>query len=459
MQYLTIWDVVLTPFYLLILAAIAKRHRDKKYPRGHQLRPYYLQGLYLKFAGAIFIAVIYQFYYGGGDTFNYYYHAKIINSSLNDSVSTWINLLLRRPPEVDPKMYQYTSQMYWYTDPSAYPISVIAAILGLLNGTTYIPIALLFAYLSYSGIWAMYKTFARIYPQLHKPLAIAFLFVPSTFVWGSAIFKDTVCMFALGWMTCCTFRLIVDKDFSFRNLFLLVISFYLLATIKIYIVLAFAPALALWVMLTYSHKIKAAAVRWVVNFMFIGISVAGLLFFAKRFATELNEYSLDNISKKAQKTQVWITYVSDVSEGSKYDIGRIDGTLGGMVMKFPQAVNVTLYRPYLWEAKKPIMLLSALEAAAFLVLTLKVFYKKGISQTFKQVGKDPNLMFFLIFTIVFAFAVGVSTGNFGSLSRYKIPCMPFFASLLLILYYQPRAIVSTRKVVTHEAKEPVHRFA
>ena len=47
--------------------------------------------------------------------------------------------------------------------------------------------------------------------------------------------------------------------------------------------------------------------------------------------------------------------------------------------------------------------------------------------------KDPNLLFFITFSLIFAFAVGISTYNFGALSRYKIPCLPFFGAFLLIV--------------------------
>ncbi len=67
MQYLTLWDLILGPIYLIILIAIARKMRDKRYPPGHALRQYYLKGLYAKFGGAIFIALVYQYYYRGGD--------------------------------------------------------------------------------------------------------------------------------------------------------------------------------------------------------------------------------------------------------------------------------------------------------------------------------------------------------------------------------------------------------
>jgi hypothetical protein len=52
---------------------------------------------------------------------------------------------------------------------------------------------------------------------------------------------------------------------------------------------------------------------------------------------------------------------------------------------------------------------------------------------------DPNVIFAMVFSLSFAFAVGVSTFNFGTLVRYKIPVLPFFlVALILILDYSNR---------------------
>jgi hypothetical protein len=433
LQTLTIWDVFLSPIYLLILITIAKRLRNKRYPVGHPLRRYYLPGLYVKFGGAVFIALIYAFYYGGGDTYYYFYHSQVINSSLEHSIDTWFKLLFRAPVDKNPELYNYVLQLEWYKDPPSYTVAVVTAVFGLLCGNSYIPIALVFAFLSYTGIWALFRTFVNVYPKLHKELAIAFLFIPSTFVWGSAIFKDTICMFGLGWLTYTTFRIFINRDFSFKNISLLVLGFYLIMTIKVYILLGFLPALSIWLLTTYTSKIKISALRFLARIAFISASIALFLFFAQVFAAELNKYSLENIAKTAETTREWIGIVSERQEGSAYDLGEFDPSLEGMMGKFPQAVVVTLFRPFPWEANKAIVLLSALEALLFMFFTLKVFFKNGPLGTFRKIGKDPNLTFFFIFSIIFAFAVGISSYNFGTLSRYKIPCLPFYAALLMIL--------------------------
>jgi hypothetical protein len=279
----------------------------------------------------------------------------------------------------------------------------------------------------------MYRTFANLYPHLHKELAFAFLFIPSTFVWGSAMFKDTVCMFGLGWLTYTTFRIFVNRDFSFKNIALLILGFYLIYKIKIYILLGFMPALSIWLLTVYASKVKNSGLRFLTKLTFIGIAIGGFLFFTQLFAKDLKRYSLENIASTASITRDWIAYSSG-DEGSGYDLGTFDPGLGGMLQKFPQAVAVTLFRPFLWEAKKVIVLLSALEALAFAYFTIQAFRKSGILNSFKIISRDSNVLFCIIFSLIFAFAVGISSYNFGTLSRYKIPCLPFYGAFLVILH-------------------------
>ncbi|MCB0472728.1 MAG: hypothetical protein KDC56_06690, partial [Flavobacteriaceae bacterium] len=100
------------------------------------------------------------------------------------------------------------------------------------------------------------------------------------------------------------------------------------------------------------------------------------------------------------------------------------------------AVNVTLFRPYPWEAKKVIVLLSALEALLFLFITLKIIFSVGLRKIWSTISKDPTIQFCLIFTLIFAFAVGISSYNFGALSRYRIPCLPFYTLAVTLIYYK-----------------------
>jgi hypothetical protein len=270
---------------------------------------------------------------------------------------------------------------------------------------------------------------------LYKELAIAFLFIPSVVVWGSAVFKDTICMFGLGWLTYTTFRIFVNKDFSLRNILLFALSFYLIYLVKIYILLSFLPALSIWLFITYSARVRTPGIRFIAIMFFLAVWVVSFFYFSRIFANELERYSLEKLAKTALSTRGWISYASG-DEGSAYDLGSFEPGFGGMLQKFPQAVVVTLFRPFLWESKKVIVLLSALEALVMLYVTVYAFVSTGVKRSLRLIGKDPNLLFFLIFSLIFAFAVGISTYNFGALSRYKIPCLPFYTAFMIIILRQ-----------------------
>jgi hypothetical protein len=433
--YISILDFALLPFFLGIIYAIAYRIRNRRYPPRHPLRKYYIPALTVKVVGAIFIGMVYAYYYKQGDTFYYFAHAQVINKALDDSIVKWINLVLHIPDYYDPNYSEYTFQMLWYNEPSSYMVVSITTFLSFFTFTTYFPTTVLFAFISFTGIWALFRTFATLYPHLIRQIAIAILFIPSVFVWGSGIFKDTICIFGLGWLTYGTFRMLIQKDFSFRNILLSVLSFLLIAKVKLYIILAFSPALLLWIFFNYSQRIKNPSAKILSKALFIGVLIVGFFFFMQRFSKELGKYSLENVAKTSYITRGYIYYVS-ADEGSSYNLGDFDPTIPGMASKFLPAVNVTFFRPYIWESKKVIVFLSAAEALIFLLVSLKIIFGLGIRKVIKAISVDPTIQFCLTFAIIFAFAVGVSSYNFGALSRYKIPCLPFFALALVLIYYK-----------------------
>jgi hypothetical protein len=438
MQFITLLDYLLLPFFLVAIYLGAYFIRNSYYPEGHPWRKYFFPGLSVKIVGAILIGLLYQYYYEGGDTANYFYHAQVINSSFSESASKWVNLILRIPPWYDGNYSEYISKMYWYESPSEYTVACIAAFFGIINFTTYLPIAVLFGALSFTGVWALFRTFAVKYPQYTRYLAWTCLFIPSTIMWGSGIFKDSLCMFGLGWMTYGAFRMLLSRDFSIKNIAITMISFLLVATIKIYILLAFLPAVTLWILFTYSHRIPSYASRLFVKGFVIVTCTFGFLFLSQRYAVELGKYSLKNVATTSYITSSYIVEVS--SEGSSYSLGALDPSISGMLKKFPFAVNVALFRPYIWEVSKPLQILNALEALLFLWVTIKVLLSIGPKKAWKTINSDPTIQFCLIFTLIFAFAVGLSSGNFGALSRYRIPCLPFYATALVLIYYRHRPV-------------------
>ena len=434
-MWITLADYLLLPVYLAAVYLIAFRFRDRHYPPGHPWRPYFINGLTVKIVGALFIGLLYQYYYGYGDTRYYFIQSQILNSALLESPWKWLNLVLHIPQGYEGEYINYTSQLFWYSTLNNFMVVIVAAIFGLLTFTTYLPTSIIFAAVSFTGIWAMFRTFAKQYPKLTPHIALATLFIPSTFIWGSGIFKDTICMFGMGWMVNGVFTLLIQRKLRTRDTVMLMLGTWLIFIVKIYILLAFLPAIGLWLVFSYSHKIHNVFIRSFLKFGLVPVTLLGFYLLSGVFAKELGGYSLERIEATATLTQEYIVQSSG-EQGASYSIGEISFTPLGILRTFPAAVNVSLYRPYIWETRKPIQLFNSLETFLFLFITLKILFTVGPRRAWQAIQQDPNIQFCLIFTIIFAFAVGLTSGNFGTLSRYRIPCLPLFGVALVLIYYR-----------------------
>jgi hypothetical protein len=423
-------DLIVTPIVILLVYVVAFFIRPGV--TDPITRKYFFPALTVKIIGAIALGFIYQFYYGGGDTFNYHTHgSRHIWNAFVDSPIKGLRLLMSDGQSYS-EIYRYASRILFYSDPQSYALVKIAAIFDLVTFSTYSATAVLFAVVSFIGMWMFFRTFYEQYPKLHQPLAIAAFFIPSVFFWGSGLLKDTITMACLGVATYQIYRIFIRKQFGLRHLVLLAISFYGMYSIKIYILLTFLPATIIWVFLANLDSIRGQVLKIMLAPFMLTAAIA-LGYFAMVKAGEDNsKYSLKKVAQTAKVTAYDIGFYTGRDAGSGYSLGELDGTLTSMFRLAPQAIVVSLFRPYVWEVKNPLMLLSALESLLLLVICMVVAAKLNLRLA--KAISNPTVLFALMFSIVFAFAVGVSTFNFGTLVRYKIPLLPFFSVALILMW-------------------------
>ena len=441
MGVLTIKDLLLTPIYLsfILLASLAIKNSIKN----KALRKYFMWGLWLKIFGAIALGIIYNTYYGG-DTNLFFRDGGIVWNILIDSPSMGIRILFFTDAgDNSPELFQYVRRIYYYVDANSFAVLRISAICSIFSFNTYTINAIFFAIISFSGIWSMFRVWHHLYPHLLRPLAVAVFFIPSVVFWGSGLLKDTITIGALGWMFYGFYFGIILRKKIVWNILLLLLGAWVSNAIKQYVLLIFLPSALLWFFLNYRNRIKSRPLRIIMLPIMMSIALPAGFYAITQITGEQSQYNIDRVAANAKINSEWLEYVSKIEGGSGYNLGELDGTIGNMLTKFPQAVWLALFRPYLWEANNPFMLLSAVEAFFFLLLTLKLFLTVNPAKIGRQLVDHPVLFFSLAFTLVLAFAAAVSSNNFGTVVRYKIPFMPFYLATLYVLRYQ---LKSTRKL-------------
>lgn len=419
-------DVVVTPLWLIVIlvGAILLRARIQD----PLIRPYFFPALVVRLVGALAVGFVYQFYYGGGDTFNFHTHgSRVIWQALMEDPLAGLNLFLQMPAA----NYAHVQKIMFYHDPASFALIRVIALLDLLTFSSYAATALLFAVISFAGSWALFLAFYRLHPEVHKPLAFAALFVPSVFFWGSGVLKDTLTLAALGFLVYSLFNIFVHHRAGFLNLAGVAVSVAVIAGIKVYILLTFLPCVIVVLALLQLRRFRHWATRMLVTPLVLAVA-ATLVFFAVTSATADNpKYNIAQLAETARVTAMDIRYHTGKNAGSGYDLGKLDGSWESIVRLAPAAINVALFRPYLWEVKNPLMALSALEALVMLAVTVYLLFKYHVHAL--RAMSNPLVLFCLLFSLSFALAVGVSTYNFGTLNRYKIPLIPFYLIFLVLL--------------------------
>jgi hypothetical protein len=427
-------DLIVTPIFIVFVFFIA--YLIRPIVTDQITKRYFFPALAVKIIGAILLGFIYQFYYDGGDTYNYHtYGSRYIWEAFFDSPSKGLGLLFS-DGEQEGHYYEYSNRIIFFTDPPSFFIVKLATIFDLFTFSTYSSTSICFAVLSFVGMWMFFLTFYRKYPTLHRQIAFATFFIPSVFFWGSGLLKDTLVMACLGVITYQVDKLFFVKKISITSILLLILSLWCVFSVKKFVLQAFLPAAFLWIYLNNLKSIRSIVVRALLLPMVALFLVFSVYFSVVKVGEGDKKYAVENIAKTARITAYDIRFQTGKDAGSGYTLGELDDSFGSMLKLAPQAINVSLFRPYLWEVKNPLMLLSALESLFFLFVTLTLIFRYRLS-FLKSLG-NPDVSFSLVFAIVYAFAVGVSSFNFGTLARYKIPLMPFFALSIILIFYENR---------------------
>lgn len=431
-------DFAVTPVVLIIIYMVA--YYVRPWFTDENTKRYFIPALTVRIIGAIALGFIYQFYYGGGDTFTYHTRgSRVIWEAFMASPTLGIKLIVIEAGNYANDIFKYGINIPFFKDPASYFVVRVASLFDIFTFSSYSATATLFSLISFSGCWALFKVFYSRYPHQHFLLALSVLFVPSVIFWGSGILKDTLALGAIGWILFCADRLFNHRVFRLRYIFILIVCLFALSIVKVYIIICLIPALAIWHGSFYSAKIKSILLKVVL----VPIIIITMLFFGilsvEKVVEENPRYAFDNLAQTAYITAYDIRFYTGKDAGSGYYLGELDGTFQSLIALLPSAINVTLFRPYLWEVNNVLMLISAVESGIVLLLTFWVLFRHA-NFRIVQVFMQPNILFVFIFSITFAFAVGVSTYNFGTLVRYKIPMMPFYLTGLVMIYAESKRL-------------------
>lgn len=414
-------DFIFTPLVFfggLALVMVLRR----RYPK--QEASLLMFGMFAHMGGVFAQIWITREVYGSGDIFSYWESGIQVADALRYDFFHFAPKLV----EVffhKPSTFPFETFGYGATGSQTMVVSTLLFLLGDSLYATCMAVALG----AYFGKVALFHSMRDSFPvEFHARVLGACILVPSVVYWSSTISKEAVAIAFLG-VAALGARSAVASGRWVRGALIASVPLIPVAMIKTYVLLPFSIAVSVWFYWERSRRrgrevvIKPIYLAFAIVVALVGITAVGRVF---------PEYSVEHLGEKSAGQR---RAAGQIEAGSNFElgVGVDERSIGGQLLYSPLALGTALFRPFLFEVRNAPMLLAALETTAFLVLLLRAISRRGFRFFWKLVFTNPVLMFCLTFALTFATAVGLSTTNMGTLSRYRMPFLPMFAALVLII--------------------------
>jgi hypothetical protein len=428
-----IFVAIILLFFILLYGILKNDRQIESKP----IYKYYFKGLVAKMLGAILFAVLFGVFYGGGDSIAYWYGAEALKNLFYSDPSLYFNEIFN-PPRHENFFNHFNERIGWppewiYKSSRHFFISKLISVICIFVPNSFVGVTIVMGLISFHGTWRLFTTMCHHFPGLEKYFQLSILFLPSTLFWCSGIMKDTLVLAGVCWIvheTDMFLRKDVRRNYP-RFILRLVVWTWIIFSCKPYILVALAPGWIIWMNYGIIVSIKSKLVKYyLLPIMFFG-SFA-LVFQAYNSATLSTEFNPETMVDQA------LIVRNDFATNTTYGTNRfqaqaIEGGGGAqLLLVAPEAIVAGLFRPFIWEARSPFTILSALENSFVLLYALYALIKLRVVGFIRFCGSHPLLLFSIIFTIILAFIIGFTSMIFGALVRFRTPFLPFFVSLIIV---------------------------
>lgn len=429
-------DLWLAPICIIVLYMIL--HSRMILQPDAEVRRIYRTGFWVKILVTFIYVLAVKFVFKGGDTALFYQGILDFKNALHANPALWKDFFttLQLTPE-NPFTPYFFYDDYAVDITYNYMLSsgnLFASRLGLipayLFNDSYLCISLCFSFFALGGSLRLFKTFNYYYPNIKAEAAIAAIFFPSVAFWSAGFLKDAICFGCTGFFIYGVLNVFIRRRKIIFSVLWIIVSSYLIYSIKSYIFLVLLVSSILWLFMELNKTITHPDLKKV----FYGIStIAGAYIAFKMYekvtdSDVLKQYQLQNIVEFADYQRQ--NFLNQQGGGSTYTVNTDNIFLWGL-----SGLAASFFRPFPWEVTTITALLGAIEAMCVMALTAYVLYKKKWG-FFKTIFSESVLIFFFVLSIIMAAGIGASVANFGALSRYKIPIMPFYVFLILVSYHK-----------------------
>jgi hypothetical protein len=298
-----------------------------------------------------------------------------------------------------------TTQNSWWNDVKANFLIKVMAIFNLFSFGHYYINVIFYSFLTLFGPVAIFRVMQDVYPGRKGVLLAATFLIPSFLYWTSGIHKEGLIFTGMGLMVYHFYFGFKEGRFRLYRILLILLGFVLVLILRNFLILTLVPPLLGWI-IAEKWKYKASivfAILWILSIV---------VFFTARYVNPKFDFPAATVIKQQEFLKL--------GGGSAINVNELQPTFRSFVRNTPQALSMTLLRPFPSDVKHLLSLAAAAEISVLLVLFLAFlfFRRKGGSLT-------PFLWFCLSLAFGIILMVGYTVNILGAIVRYRSIIFPF----------------------------------
>jgi hypothetical protein len=377
--------------------------------RGHM--DVFWTGLIARLCAGIALGVVYTYYYTNtvGDTIAFFNDAVSLAEVARLDPLVFLDSVWSGVPPIE----------FVNPEPRSFFFTVMLTFVNLATGDSYWVSSLWFSFFSFCCTWYFLSCISKCEPSLRKAANIAFLFLPTVVFWSSGIIKESVAFGTLCFLAGVFVVLINNRRLAWYEFAATILALWLLIGLKYY-----------WAAVFLSSTVTTLVVHWFIEkrvrpggaiaaWIIVFVLLCGLA-----SLTHPNFY-LERILGVIRENHD--IFVRNSVDGNLIHFPKPVTDWFNVMINVPLALFSGLFRPLPFEPDSWTGGLAAVENVLLLALTLSRLTRPGPIDREQRLATLSVIAYVSLLCIFLA----LSTPNLGTLSRYRIGFLPFFALLIL----------------------------
>ncbi len=396
---------------------------------------YYIPNILMKMVFACAYGAFYIYVYGGGDTTAFYDAAITLNNLFFKSPALYFEQMFTTPNKFQFTTFYDSVTGYppgWiFREPEGFFVSKIISILSFFTLKSYFAMSLIFSAFAAHASWKLLQLVRSYKFNNEKLIAFGILFLPSVNFWCTGISKDSIVLIEAMYLIYNAFKIISKEHQSnIFNYIMVLFMAFLIYHIRSFILISIVVPLFFSLSARLVKSMGGGNLA-VLAFRSL-ILIIGIIGVGQSLIQQSEQDLIQSNSALEQASIIQKDFQTNTTYGDKkYELGNVEFTSVGLLKIMPLAIMTGIYRPFIWEALSPTLIMNGLESMVFLYFTF-LFFRRNFIKKWSIIRGHEFLIFCLIFVLIIGFMTGMTSILYGVLVRLRAPLLPFLMVLLTI---------------------------